>query len=565
MANLIPNVDPTTISLKPERDIAISLVRDLPDTCRILHSYSWLKPEKLTKTEALLEGEADFLILDPRFGLLVLEVKGGEIRHRIEKGKEVYYRKLSGGRSKVITHPFQQAKNNLHAIEKILNLKEQPNLFGGCYGYAVAFPDCVNQGQLPHNVDINMVFFADHLADMDRAVRGAFRAWNRLENPSLSADSMRRCQELLKPVFNLCTAKWRDLDKDNEELVRLTDQQKIVLEGLKENKRLSIKGGAGTGKTLLALWRVVEYAKEGHSVLFLCYNSSLAEWLNSRLEEELPGELRKLITIKTFHGLCNAFYKKAKTPFKPPANPQEAATFWQKEVPDKMFDKILDTVSEPRFDAIVVDEAQDFAPDWWLVIQSLAKDSDGPLSIFFDPNQNIFHQDAEWPVTNTTYTLSINCRNTRLIHQHSVRYLNADIAASPHVPEGLEPIVLKSNGEKEQRKQLDELLKEWRGEFKLEPNRIAILSSLSKRETCLSDSDRIGAMPIIEKTSDWRSGQGVLFSTVRAFKGLEADVIVVLPNPNSAFDTNSERYVATSRAKHLLAICELQQADQEGR
>lgn len=39
MARLYPNYDPESITLKPERDVARALVRDLPDDCLIYHSY----------------------------------------------------------------------------------------------------------------------------------------------------------------------------------------------------------------------------------------------------------------------------------------------------------------------------------------------------------------------------------------------------------------------------------------------------------------------------------------------------------------------------------------------
>ena len=92
MARLVPDIDPESISLKPERDVARSLVRDLPDDCVIYHSYCWLRPDRNIVDGRVLEGEADFVILNPKKGLLVLEVKGGDIRHRIVNDEEQYYR-----------------------------------------------------------------------------------------------------------------------------------------------------------------------------------------------------------------------------------------------------------------------------------------------------------------------------------------------------------------------------------------------------------------------------------------------------------------------------------------
>jgi hypothetical protein len=82
MAKLIPHADVSEISLKPERDVARALVETLPEDCLVYHSFPWLRPERSDRGRELYlrEGEADFVILLP-LGLLVLEVKGGEIRY----------------------------------------------------------------------------------------------------------------------------------------------------------------------------------------------------------------------------------------------------------------------------------------------------------------------------------------------------------------------------------------------------------------------------------------------------------------------------------------------------
>lgn len=85
-----------------------------------------------------MEGEADFVILYPQFGLLVLEVKGGDVRQRVENDREIYYRNLPNNRKKDLPQsPFTQASGNLHAIEDILKLRQEPFWFGGCRGYAI--------------------------------------------------------------------------------------------------------------------------------------------------------------------------------------------------------------------------------------------------------------------------------------------------------------------------------------------------------------------------------------------------------------------------------------------
>ena len=75
MAKLIPPVNIDDISVKSERDVARSLVERLPNDCTVYHSYPWLRLERnqyKPENQVLQEGEADFLIIWPDRGVLVL-------------------------------------------------------------------------------------------------------------------------------------------------------------------------------------------------------------------------------------------------------------------------------------------------------------------------------------------------------------------------------------------------------------------------------------------------------------------------------------------------------------
>ncbi|WP_197171684.1 UvrD-helicase domain-containing protein [Novipirellula aureliae] len=376
---------------------------------------------------------------------------------------------------------------------------------------------------------------------------------------SVDGDAMKLCRERLRPVFGLIPARWRELERDEEQLVTLTTQQQVVLDGLSDNRRLAVRGGAGTGKTMLGLWRAVEYAREGIDTLFLCFNRQLGQWLNERMDEELSSTTRKHLQVNTFHGLCREFYRRARIPFSPPQDPQQKADFWANVVPNKMFDVLLDEVPSLRFEAIVVDEAQDFRSDWWLVIESLNRETNGRLAIFYDPNQNIFTDENTIPQTDAVFNLKINCRNTREIHDYSVKMMNADVQSSPRVPAGLKPIEIEVADSPQQREQCESLIKSWKTDYRISPNRLAILSHRKLERSCFNGVSRVAGMPITSDLNEWKKGNGVLFSTFAAFKGLEADAIVLLtsrPSPPSA----SDFYVATSRAKHLLAVIETTEA-----
>ena len=102
-----------------------------------------------------------------------------------------------------------------------------------------------------------------------------------------------------------------------------------------------------------------------------------------------------------------------------------------------------------------------------------------------------------------------------------------------------------------------ELVDSWVEKGKLKLSQIAVLSPFDKSKSCLADSTKIGKTPICANLNEWRANKGVLYATIRSFKGLEADAIIVtdVPNPESTpYFSTTDFYVGCSRAKHMLVI-----------
>jgi hypothetical protein len=106
-----------------------------------------------------------------------------------------------------------------------------------------------------------------------------------------------------------------------------------------------------------------------------------------------------------------------------------------------------------------------------------------------------------------------------------------------------------------QRVACDQQVRQWLNSGKLKPNQVAVLSPRRQANSSLARIKSLGGCPIVDTLPDWREGKGVFFSTVRAFKGLEADALVVIDVGGfSAVLTQADLYVAFSRAKHLLTV-----------
>ncbi|MEQ8853609.1 NERD domain-containing protein [Gimesia sp.] len=553
MARLIPKIAPQDISNIGERDVAMALVDQLPDDVIIYHSYPWLKSDRndFTKKVTLREGEADFVIVHPKAGILILEVKGGEIHYDHEN--RGWYRQEASRRVQ-IKDPFEQARGSTHILEQGIRKESFPNekTIPCPYGYAVIFPHCEFSGPAPPGADTSMIFSGPDLEFLGQRITKLLGLWKRGTNSvNLTKHQMTGIQLALSPAFQLLPVLFRQVKEQEDRLLRLTDDQVRLLQFLGAHKRAAIKGVAGSGKTILAIAQAQRFAREGLKTLFVCYNKSLAEWL----EASLPDELRNLIQIDTFHGLCAEWCRKARIPFAPKWN--DGGNFWRTTAPDLLLNAL--EIVPDKFDAVVVDEGQDFEADWWIALEMLnSGGEEGPFYIFFDPAQNLFvGQTLSIPDVGAPFDLPTNCRNTKQIALTCGKIRNVEIPVRPDAPDGVVTEVAVIPQPDARAQKIRQIVEAWIGKGKLKASQIAVLSPFDKNKSCLADDTKIGKIPLCINPNEWRAEKGVLFATIRSFKGLEADAIIVtdVPNPETTkYFSVSDFYVGCSRAKHLLVV-----------
>lgn len=553
MARLIPKVDIDEIAVKSERDTARCLVAQLPNDCIIYHSYPWLKTDRNDRGNTTIkEGETDFVIILPSHGMLILEVKGGEITY--DEDSRDWSRVLGNGRLKSIQDPFEQANRNTHYLENAIKRRgyQGANSLPFTYGYAVVFPDCEYKGPTPVGAEPAIIFSASDLPYLDRRITSALNQWSRRDNPrSLSSDDVKNITKAISPGFNLLPVLFRKLEEQEEKLFRLTNEQQNLLNFLGQKQRACIEGVAGSGKTMLAQAQAEKFADAGKTVLFICYNKNLAKWIS----DSIADEYKSLITVKHFHGLCADWIRKAGMSFTPPR--QGANEFWQDEAADLLMDAI-DMVPE-KYDAVIVDEGQDFYPNWWMPLEMInCAGDEGAMYIFYDPRQNLYvDQKGSLPAMGEAYNLPTNCRNTRAIAGKCSEILNVDIPTREEAPLGEKPTVLTLGLNYDVKKRVERYINEWVKDGNLKPSQIAILSPNKKERSSISDLNAAQGIEITEDIDAWREDKGVLFSTVKSFKGLEADAVLLIDIPeeeDTSFFKQSDYYVACSRAKHLLVV-----------
>src|SRR5439155_429186 len=134
------------------------------------------------------------------------------------------------------------------------------------------------------------------LRSPELALKRTLKHWN-LTSP-IPSEYTDRIRKLLAPTVIAAPLLREVIEDVNAGLLRLTNEQITIMRGLRRNRRAIVYGGAGTGKTILALEESKRLHREGFSVLLLCYNRPLADEIGRALNG-FDG-----ITTGTFHAFC---------------------------------------------------------------------------------------------------------------------------------------------------------------------------------------------------------------------------------------------------------------------
>lgn len=553
MAKLFPNTKlPDDIELKPERDVAQLLCEQLPATVRIYHSYPWLNKEEHT----LREGEADFVILDPRYGILIVEVKGGHIEY--DPIHDRWHRKNGSHEPK---DPYQQSSKSHRYFERIIKARQFLNdrRLPFLRGRMVVFPDTVYSGSFPKGGCKEITLDARHINEFNKHIQAIFEAQpsaHFYKKDGIGTECTNKIHQALFPTFDLTPALFRQVEHQEKGLIRLTNEQRNLVDTLAEGTdyRAHIQGVAGSGKTVLALHLAYQFANKhpDKKLLFICYNEQLADWISQGIPPKYEGR----ILVTYFHKLCSDWVRKAKLQWlKVGVNDDE---FWANHAPNLLCDAIDTLPEEEKFDAIIADEGQDFRTQWWDALELIGNDPDQqPFLVFYDENQKIFDvgDKASWPRASGNFRLEWNCRNTNTIANYSADFIQKKIPAKLGSPDGDPPEFKYAGTDIEAKREVFATLRNWLNTGKLKPEQIAIVSSVSISNSCISNETHVGNISITKNLADWRKGKGILLTSVWKFKGLEADAMILCDVEGITHHFNEKlAYVACSRAKHLLTV-----------
>ncbi len=345
----------------------------------------------------------DFVVLHPRRGLLVLEVKDWKLStlHQVDK---TTWEILVHGEVKKVPNPIEQARQLAHQVNDALERDAQLVQHDGRHVGKLAFPWSYGvvltnitraqfmQAELHHAIEPHRVMCADEMQEGVDAEAFQSRLWEMFPfgmRGALSQPQIERVRWILFPEVRVNLQN--DLFDDEAplpDLMRVMDlQQEQLARSLGDGHRV-IHGVAGSGKTMILGYRAEYLARAGTAakpVLVLCFNEPLAVKLASVMRLK---QIDDHVHVRHFHKWCR----------------DQLVTYGQ-TLPDQalakdaffedMVDRVIRAVDRQQipagqYRAVLIDEGHDFEPEWLKLVVQMVDPGSNSLLVLYDDAQSIY-------------------------------------------------------------------------------------------------------------------------------------------------------------------------------
>jgi hypothetical protein len=546
MAKMYPKVLPDYIRSNPLRSAECHVYdgfeAQLEDAYHVFYSSPWLG---LTEDGQEIDGEADFTIAHEDYGMLVVEVKGGQIT--IEEDTRQWFSEDRHGYVFKIKNPVIQAMKGKHQL--LIKLNESPDWQSKFINakHSVILNDTHRLNRAPGpDMPLKVFAFSEDMDNLDQWVLGRFMRETGQISPKcqpLGDKGIFALYMMLSHCVEMRLSLNRVLSQDKADIDRLTMEQYQLLVNMEENPQMAIAGAAGTGKTTLAIQKAIMCTEAGIKTLLVCYNDPLARYLNKRLSDI------ENLTVSTFHSFCRQIVEQAGLQL---PNIRNLQNYFDKELPDSLFEAMM-KCPELKYQAVIIDEGQDFTEDWLQTLECVVDDADSSIFyVFYDNNQQV--QQCGLPYIRkmpvSRWKLNKNLRNTRNIFDlTSMFYTGTPV--HPVGPYG-QPITYVTIKKHEDdiailKQQIGILIKQ---EY-LNEDEITVLVSDKTARDRLTANGKLGQYPVCTGTE--LKEKHISIETVRRFKGLDSPVII-LYQPKTYINENEMIYTGISRAQVKLII-----------
>ncbi len=408
----------------------------------------------------------DFIVIHPRRGLLILEVKDWRI-DTIRAMSRTQATILTSTGIKNVANPLEQARQYAHEVVNLLQRDsalrtEHRERYRGkllCpWGYGVVLANITRQqfsatdlGEVlpPHRVicrdemyeDVEPEAFQKRLWDM--------YPW--VFESALTVPQIERVRWHIFPEIRIAEPRQAGLFEEAiPDIVRLMDlQQEQLARSLGDGHRV-IHGVAGSGKTMILGYRCLHLAKALHKpVLALCYNKTLAARLQQMLVERGVADQ---VNVRNFHAWCRSQLVQYHVPL--PVT-HDSAVYAEQLVERLIHAVDKGQVPAAQYGAVLIDEGHDFRPEWLkLVVQMLDPDTNS-LLLLYDDAQSIYgggrrkfrFKSVGVQAQGRTTILRLNYRNTAEVLRVAYAFAK-DVLTPEDADEDGIPLILPESAER---------------------------------------------------------------------------------------------------------------------
>ncbi len=385
----------------------------------------------------------DFIILHPRRGLLVLEVKDWKTTSlkRIDK-TEVTLLTDNGEQCK--PHPLEQARECMFPVIDKLSSdpklrqtgKHQGNLIMP-YAWGAVFTNITRQQMQKALTDSvreillpdHLMVYKDDLSEKSDPKTFQDRLWRMFAHPfkaQLNNAQIDRIRWHLFPEIRIGQFDCADVDctgenqtdhastplqseQDFPDVVKIMDvRQEVLARNLGSGHRI-IHGVAGSGKTLILYYRCQLLAQTSSKpILVLCYNKSLAAKLKSFITAK--GLIKK-VRVHSFHSWCRMQVGEHKIPF----NDNDSESDYSKRLVETVIDAVdKGTIPCAQYEAVLIDEGHDLEAAWLKLVVQMIDPTSGSLLLLYDDAQDIYNKRSGLGFTLSSVGIQAKGRSIKL-------------------------------------------------------------------------------------------------------------------------------------------------------
>jgi hypothetical protein len=533
----IPKAEPGT-GLEAELVTLERLRTELPASYVVYHGVNWTKGWNRQP----VFGEADFVVVNGAGSILVIEQKSGSL----EETSDGLFKRYSNGRKSV----GSQIHRTLNGLRDKFKRQTGRQLE---VDYLLYCPDHRLLSVTAAGLDQERIVDAAKAASLCKIIEDLLPQTQAM----IDGDRVKRFFEQRIDLVPDIHARIMVGDK---RYAAATGELATTIMNLAGNPlRLAIRGTAGCGKTQVALQLWNAAVLSGRRPLLICFNRDLKEKMKTLAG---PGGI-----VETWYGVIDQLLKSMGEPID-----HAAGADWDASVA-RVAELSSDIPEDWKFDLVIVDEGQDFDPEWRDYLEcDLLCSSDADFIWMDDPDQAIQYgrepSDRPWPRKGWVgYHAARNFRSPKSICEY-IRALLPEFefeSANPSTGDDVAVTRIESLSDlsKTVGKVIDQLIK--RG-YRHED--ITLISLSGVKSATLSQAEKVGRHILARPTGEydllgnqiWTQGK-VRFDTIRRFKGQQSPVVILTDvEPLKNLDEKLRRrllYTALTRATERIEIISL--------